>query len=503
VKTLVSEGPMAAWEQLKEMGEELKRAFVSAVTDWIKWKVVEEAVKTVLALFIPGAGMVRAIVAIYDTIVFFIQKARDIMQMIGSFLGSIAEIAAGNIGAAADALELGLARGLKLVIAFLAKFLRLDGITARIRTALEAVRNKVNAVLDKVASWVVGLAKKAGKLGKDGEATVDGTRNGTKKSSALPDTQVRKPFTMAGLSHSITVIAKDGEVHVIMASDVASELRRLAQHAFDEVNDPKLTPQFSEEERRDYRVHLLDLRDEARPENVNAAYALAGKPPGVDQWVSQYVTGLIEHHLVPLAARGVKSITTFVRSVPDVRYLPVEFQDGDWIRDNLYVSSADWRKIKEKDDPGERLSVAKRLDQYNATKRTSIWDELQLAPDGMRGYLIPSTAIPGSYSRSDVFTQKMARDHVLPLAQHWAKDGYSQTDNERDPVARGTGEYRLELITAEYNSRKQALGHKYRWDINGTFASVRANSPVKSWKIKGRPFLRTASGPPVTQPAES
>ena len=46
--------------------------------------------------------------------------------MIGNFLGSIAEIAAGNIGAAAQALENGLARGLKLVISFLAKLLRLD-----------------------------------------------------------------------------------------------------------------------------------------------------------------------------------------------------------------------------------------------------------------------------------------------------------------------------------------------------------------------------------------
>jgi hypothetical protein len=169
VKTLVVEGPMAAWEQIKEMGEELKASFVAALIDWLKWKVVEEAVKTIMALFIPGAGLVRAIVAIYDTIVFFIQKARDIMEMIGSFLGSIAEIAAGNIGAAADALERGLARGLKLVISFLAKFLRLDGIAARIRGVLDSVRNKVNAVLDKVATWVVGLAKKAGKLGKDGE----------------------------------------------------------------------------------------------------------------------------------------------------------------------------------------------------------------------------------------------------------------------------------------------------------------------------------------------
>lgn len=170
VKTLVTEGPMAAWEQIKDMGEELKRSFVSALTDWLKWKVIEEAVKTIIAMFIPGAGIIRAIVAIYDTIVFFIQKAREIMEMIGNFLGSIGEIAAGNIGAAADALENGLARGLKLVIAFLAKFLHLDGITARIRAVIQTIRGKVDAVLDRVAAWVVGMAKKAGKLvGKAGE----------------------------------------------------------------------------------------------------------------------------------------------------------------------------------------------------------------------------------------------------------------------------------------------------------------------------------------------
>ncbi len=163
VKTLVSD-PMAAWEEIKDMGEELKRTFVASVTDWIKATVVEQAVKTVLALFVPGAGIVRAVIAIYDTIVFFIQKARDIMQMIGSFLGSITEIAAGNIAAAALALENGLARGLKLVIAFLAKFLRLDGITAKIREVLSKVRSKVDSVLDRVAGWVVGMAKKAGKL---------------------------------------------------------------------------------------------------------------------------------------------------------------------------------------------------------------------------------------------------------------------------------------------------------------------------------------------------
>ncbi len=162
VKTLITEGPMAAWEQLKQIANDMKEAFVTAVKEWVKWAVVKEAIKTVLAIFIPGAGIIRAIIAIYDTIVFFIQRAKDIMQMIGSFLGSIAEIAAGNIAAAADALENGLARGLKLVIDFLARFLRLSGITAKIREAIQKIRGKVDDVLDRVAQWIVSLARKVG-----------------------------------------------------------------------------------------------------------------------------------------------------------------------------------------------------------------------------------------------------------------------------------------------------------------------------------------------------
>jgi len=158
VKTLITAGPLAAWEQLKDIAGEIKDAFTNAVKDWIKRKVVEEAIKTVLAMFIPGAGIIRAIIGVYDTIIFFIQKAKQIMQMIGSFLGSIAEIAAGNIGAAATALEDGLARGLKLVIEFLAKFLRLTGIRNKIKAVIQNIRGKVDAVIEKVATWVVGKA---------------------------------------------------------------------------------------------------------------------------------------------------------------------------------------------------------------------------------------------------------------------------------------------------------------------------------------------------------
>jgi hypothetical protein len=160
VKTLITEGPMAAWAQLKEMAKEMQDAFIDAVKDYIKTKIVEEAIKWVVSLFIPGAGIIKAIIGIYDTVVFFIQKAKQIAKMIANFLGSIGEIAAGNIDAAALAMEKGLARALSLVISFLAQLLHLSGITAKIRNAIQKIRDKVDAALAKVANWIADKAKK-------------------------------------------------------------------------------------------------------------------------------------------------------------------------------------------------------------------------------------------------------------------------------------------------------------------------------------------------------
>jgi hypothetical protein len=164
VQTLITKGPMAAWEQLKEMAAEMRDAFIDAVKDFIKQKIIEQAIQWLVSLFIPGAGLVKAIIGIYDTVVFFIQKAKQIAEMISNFLGSIGEIAAGNIGAAADAMEKGLARGLKLVISFLAQLLHLSGITNKIRDAIQKIRNKVDAVLLKVAKWIADKAKSLGRF---------------------------------------------------------------------------------------------------------------------------------------------------------------------------------------------------------------------------------------------------------------------------------------------------------------------------------------------------
>jgi hypothetical protein len=216
VKNLITEGPMAAWEQLEVIAGDMKDTFIDIVKGWIKWKVVEEAIKTITSMFIPGAGIIRAIVGIYDTIVFFIKKAKDILQMIGNFLGSIAEIAAGNIAAAAEALENGLARGLTLVIDFLAKFLHLSGITQKIRDVIQNIHTKVDNVIGKVAEWVVGKAKKlwgkvTGKDEKDREKKPDELAPGGPQ-------RIELPLIMNGEEHRLIFIT--GAQHAVKMASV-------------------------------------------------------------------------------------------------------------------------------------------------------------------------------------------------------------------------------------------------------------------------------------------
>ena len=216
VKTLVTEGPMAAWEQLKEMAGEMRDAFVGAVKDFIKWKIVEEAIKWVVSLFIPGAGIVKAIIGIYDTVVFFIQKAKQIAQMVGNFLGSMGEIAAGNIAAAATAMENGLARGLSLVVSFLAALLRLNGITAKIREAIQKIRSKVDAALLKVVKWIAEKGKFI--LQKVAQGAVSGAK---KAVAAIKDWwRARKEFRTAdGHPHALYFQGERQRAQLIFASE--------------------------------------------------------------------------------------------------------------------------------------------------------------------------------------------------------------------------------------------------------------------------------------------
>ncbi len=159
VVTLVRDGPAAAWDKIKEQLSNLKDMVIGGITDFVVDMVVKKAIPKLIAMFIPGAGFISAILSIYDTIMVFVNKIKQIVAVVTGFIDSIVAIAAGQIGAAAARVENALAGVLSLAINFLAGFAGLGKVADKVM----AVINRIRAPIDKALDWLVGWIVKAAK----------------------------------------------------------------------------------------------------------------------------------------------------------------------------------------------------------------------------------------------------------------------------------------------------------------------------------------------------
>src|SRR5690606_39156356 len=100
------------------------------------------------------------IIAIYNTIMFFIERINQILDLAESVFSSINSIADGQTEAAAAYVEQTLARTLPLIISFLARLIGLGGISNRIRRIIESIQDRVGSAVDRVLDWIVGQARR-------------------------------------------------------------------------------------------------------------------------------------------------------------------------------------------------------------------------------------------------------------------------------------------------------------------------------------------------------
>lgn len=164
VVTLVRDGPAAAWDKIKEQLANLKDMVIGGITDFVVDMVVKKAIPKLIAMFIPGAGFISAIFSIYETIMVFVDKIKQIVAVVKGFVDSIVAIAAGQIGAAASRVENALAGVLSLAISFLAGFAGLGKVADKVMAVINKIRAPIDKALDWLVGWIVGLAKKLGKM---------------------------------------------------------------------------------------------------------------------------------------------------------------------------------------------------------------------------------------------------------------------------------------------------------------------------------------------------
>lgn len=167
IRTLITGGPAALWAQVKEDLSNLKAMVIDAIQDWLITTIIKNAVAKIVSMFNPAGAIVQAIIAIYNIVMFVVERAAQIMAFVESVVNSIHAIATGSIGAAVKKVEESLGRAIPIVIGFLARLIGLGGISQKIRDFIMKVQAKVDAAIDKAIKKVVDFIKKLFGKGKE------------------------------------------------------------------------------------------------------------------------------------------------------------------------------------------------------------------------------------------------------------------------------------------------------------------------------------------------
>ncbi|MER6669432.1 hypothetical protein ABT256_33085 [Amycolatopsis japonica] len=159
VKILITEGVPGLWRWVIEKLGDLKELVLGQIKEFVIEKIVKAGITWIISMLNPAAAFIKACKAIYDIVMFFVDKAAQIKEFVSSVLDSVESIARGGAGAVAGLIERTLAKALPMVLGFLASLLGLGGISEKIKSILE----KVQAPVGKVVDTVVGTIVKAGK----------------------------------------------------------------------------------------------------------------------------------------------------------------------------------------------------------------------------------------------------------------------------------------------------------------------------------------------------
>ncbi len=164
VVTLVTQGPAAAWEKIQEAISNLRDMVMEQIMTFVRERIVQAAITRLLTSLNPAGAFIQAVIAIYNTIMFFVERLRQIAQVAMSFIDSISAIASGNIGAAASRVERTMAGLLTLVISFLARLVGLGRVSDAVVGIVNRIRAPIDHALDRVVNWIVNLARRAGRF---------------------------------------------------------------------------------------------------------------------------------------------------------------------------------------------------------------------------------------------------------------------------------------------------------------------------------------------------
>jgi hypothetical protein len=171
-----------------------------------------------ISLLNPASAFIKACKMIYDVIMFFVTRGKQILDLVNAVIDSVSAIAKGAISVAANAVENALAKALPVAISFLASLLGLDGISEKIKTIIAKIQAPINTVIDWVIHQAVALVKGIAGL-------FSGGKDKDKKEEYGPEKQAKIDAGLITMKNEEAKYLKSGKIAKSDAFKVANAVK--------------------------------------------------------------------------------------------------------------------------------------------------------------------------------------------------------------------------------------------------------------------------------------
>ncbi|HLP88808.1 MAG TPA: DUF4157 domain-containing protein [Nostocaceae cyanobacterium] len=159
LQRIASGGLTEAWEDICQEVGDIKDMILGGIKDWVINTIITRAITRLITMFNPVGGLIESARAIYNTVMFFIERAQQIAALVDSIFNSINKIVEGDTDSASNYIEQTMGRTIPVIISFLARLLGLSGVSDRIKAVIQRIQAPINRALDKLEDKIADRAR--------------------------------------------------------------------------------------------------------------------------------------------------------------------------------------------------------------------------------------------------------------------------------------------------------------------------------------------------------
>ena len=531
LRTIVTGGLAAAWQKIAEFTGNLQETVIGSIKEWVMSKVITAAIAKLISMFNPAGAIIQAVMAIYNTVMFFVERGSQIAALVEAVFSSIGNIAKGNVAGAANYVEQTMGRSLPVMISFLARLIGLGGVSEQIKNVIKKIQDKVENALNKLANFIVQKGKSllAGGGGKNRPDTATQSNNNGSKpnndtneaerksgTNVLNDYRVEHKFTMSGEGHRLIAEYRKGNLTLLIASDPELLIPAL-KDAIKELTAPN--SYFEDREKKDCLeiinnalTEAEDVKHDVRRDinEITAKYRTGRDFQAQQKAIEQETKSRLANiaNRLQLAAKilgvtaldKINALKNYYKIPPKERYLPIpsDTSPGEFIRAYLY---REWATVSHNFSNKEEPKVIQKIKQAqlmpDGGARNRAWQKLK--QDGLveRKYV-------GKIDDYKSDSIKYEVDHKVPLAKLWNQSGQWNSNiagndtDDRERYKHMSEPTNLQVVTREFNRSKGSEDEKYLKYVGLNFTSEKNQVlTTGALKFNGQPF-RDAAGKPLS-----